>query len=93
MRVTWSQRARSDLVEIRSYIAEDDPGAAAVIASRIEGAANTLEDFPRRGRPGRLPGTRELVVPRTPYVVMYRLREDMVVILRVVHGSQQWPRL
>jgi toxin ParE1/3/4 len=89
--VAWSPRALNDLQDIRGHIAKDDPRAAAVIAGRIESAINTLADFPYRGRPGRLRGTRELVVSRTRYFVLYRVREDVTDIVRVVHGAQRWP--
>jgi toxin ParE1/3/4 len=50
-----------------------------------------LAEFPRVGRSGRIPGTRELVVLRTPYFLVYRIDEPLVEILRVVHGARQWP--
>ena len=59
--------------------------------TRILGAVETLTQFPFRGRAGRLPDSRELVVARTPYVVVYRVDGDEVVILRVRHGAQRWP--
>jgi len=43
------------------------------------------------GRRGRVPRTRELVIQRTPYIAIYALRSDLVFILRIVHGAQQWP--
>jgi toxin ParE1/3/4 len=47
--------------------------------------------MPHRGRPGRWPGTRELVIPRTPYIVPYRVQGDLIEILRVFHGARRWP--
>jgi toxin ParE1/3/4 len=59
----------------------------AVIAT----AVNRLADFPALGRPGRKPGTRELVIPRLPYIVIYRVRGERVQILRVLHTARERP--
>ena len=83
--------ALADLVELRAYIAEDRPQAASAVARRILDAASHLERFPEMGRPGRVAGTRELVVNRTPYLVPYRIREDTIELLRVLHGARKWP--
>jgi len=89
--VVWHPSALDDLESLRTYIARDDPGSAAVIAQRILDAVDTLAEFPQRGRLGRVADTRELVVSRTPYIVAYRLSKDNVEILRVLHGAQRWP--
>ena len=91
MIVIWTRPAIRDMRHIRAYIARDAPGNAAVVARRLRGAAESLRDYPGRGRPGRSPHTRELVVPRTPYVVAYRLSGEAVFILRVLHGARRWP--
>lgn len=91
MRLRWSQPALNDLVELRAYIANDRPQAASTVARRILEAVIRLEQFPRMGRPGRVAGTRELVVTRTPYLVAYRIREDTIELLRVLHGARRWP--
>jgi toxin ParE1/3/4 len=74
-----------------SYIAQDDPAAAAEVAHRIVDATETLGKFPAAGRPGRVPGTRELIVSGTPYLLPYRVKEDVVEILRVLHAGRRWP--
>ena len=61
------------------------------MGSAIEVAVSRLADFPESARPGRVPGTRELVVPATPFIVVYRIEATCVVILRVLHGAQKWP--
>jgi len=76
----------------RRYIARDNPAAATQIASRIRAAAKRLAEHPEMGRPGRIAGTRELVVPKTPYIVAYRVRGEVVEILSVMHGAQEWPQ-
>jgi toxin ParE1/3/4 len=59
---------------------------------RIQNAVRLLAEMPRRGRPGRWPGTRELIVPRTSYIVPYRVAGDHIEILRVFHGARRWPQ-
>jgi toxin ParE1/3/4 len=92
MIVFWSPQAVEDLAALRAYIAEDDPAAARRVALRIvHGIEDLLAGHPGMGRPGRVPGTRELVVPRTPYVVPYRVRNNRIQVLRVYHGARKWP--
>lgn len=91
MIVVWSLLARQDLEALRTYIARENPTAAARSASRIAAAAKRLSRYPQLGRAGRQAGTRELVVPRTPYVVIYILLEQRLEIVRVLHGAQRWP--
>jgi len=90
MRVRWLRTALRDLELQIDYIAADDPEAVARASDRIRRAAERLVDFPEMGRAGRVPSTRELVVARTPWIVVYRLA-DSVEILRVIHSSQRWP--
>lgn len=87
MRVLWGNVARADLLHIRQYIALTNPQTAARLAERIRRASRRLGDLPRVGRPGRCPGTRELVVTDTSY----RITPDAIEVLRVLHGRQRWP--
>jgi toxin ParE1/3/4 len=91
MRVVWTARALLDLASLRAYIGQDNPGAAERQVERVLAAAARLAEFPETGRPGRRAGTRELVVSRTPYLVPYRVRGQLVEVLRVLHGRQRWP--
>lgn len=91
MRVVWSPQARQDLREIYLYIAEDNPHAARVLQERIKACVNLLTENRYLGRPGRVPGTRELTVPRTPYLLPYRVVKERLEILRVYHGARLWP--
>jgi len=91
VQVKWLARALRNLREEADYIAQDDPQAAARIVLRIESAVAQLAQHPALGRTGRVPGTRELVVPDTPYIVPYRIRRQQVEILRVFHGRRRWP--
>jgi toxin ParE1/3/4 len=91
VRVRWLDQAVEDLKAVRSYIARDNPSAAADVAQRIHDAIKILGDYPAAGRAGRVPNTRELVVAGTPYILPYRVRAESVEILRVLPGAQQWP--
>ena len=91
MRVAWVPRAQADLRAISEHIAADDLGAALRVADRIYNLAKRLADHPRLGRPGRLAGSRELVVSGSPYLVIYRIRAADVEIIRIIHGAQNWP--
>lgn len=91
MKIRWLRTALRNLDEQTAYIASDNPEAALRIAARVRGAIERLGRHPSLGRPGRVPGTRELVVSGTPYVIPYRVRGEQVEILRVFHGAQRWP--
>jgi toxin ParE1/3/4 len=91
MNLRWSRQALTDLRSIREYIAREDPGSAVVMLTRLRIATNLLVEYPHVGRVGQLVDTRELIVSRTSYIVVYRLRGDVVVILRVRHGAQDRP--
>lgn len=91
MEVKWTVSALLDLQEIRAYIAGEKLWAAARVADRIRTSVDLLRRFPRLGREGRVSGTRELVVSRTPFLVAYLIKQDQIEILRVLHGAQKWP--
>jgi len=91
MRLIWTARALRDLGSARDYIAADNLAAARRQVELILQAAEILTRFPETGRPGRIVGTRELVVGRTPYIIPYRLRDGAVELLAVLHGRQRWP--
>ena len=87
----WASRARQDLREIILYIAEDSPQTAAIVNERILNAVDLLAKMPESGRPGRVPGTRERVVGRTPFILIYIVESAQVRILRVLRGARKWP--
>ena len=92
MTILWSPEAIDDLTSLRAYIAEDNPAAAQGVALHIiHNIEQLLPNNPQMGRPGRVPGTRELVIPKTPFVVPYRLQRNVIQILRVYHGARRWP--
>ena len=85
-KLVWAQFALSDRDDIFTYIEAENPRAAIHVDEQIVLAARRLLDFPESGRPGRLAGTRELVIPRTPYRTA-----DTVRVLRILHSAQMWP--
>ena len=91
MRIRWLKTALRNLDEEASYIATDDPVAAGKVVERVLGAVARLAHHPAMGRPGRIPGTRELVVPATRYLVPYRVVGDEIQVLRVFHTSRRPP--
>jgi toxin ParE1/3/4 len=91
MRLIWLRAAVRSRERQIDYIAEHNPDAAARMEQRIVDATDQLLDHPRLGRVGRAPGTRELVVARTPYIVIYEIEGDMIRIVRVLHTVQRWP--
>jgi toxin ParE1/3/4 len=92
MKIVWSPEAIQDLISLRAYIAEENPAGARRIVLRIlHDVEHLLPDNAQMGRSGRVPGTRELVVPRTPYIVPYRVQRATIQILRVFHGARRWP--
>jgi toxin ParE1/3/4 len=92
MRVEWLRTALRNLDEEATYIAADDLAAARLVVKRIFDAVAQLAEQPGLGRPGRVPGTRELVVSRTHYIVPYRVRGDAIQILRIFHASRRPPQ-
>ncbi|MGJ3699642.1 type II toxin-antitoxin system RelE/ParE family toxin [Variovorax sp. AFSI2.2] len=92
MRIKWLRAALRNLDEEATYIATDDAAAARLVVGRIFQSVAMLALQPGLGRPGRVPGTRELIVPKTRYIVPYRVRGDTVEILRVFHTSRRLPQ-
>ncbi len=86
----WLELARADLLAIVDYISDDNPDAAQRVKDDIEAKAKKLPDFPKIGRPGRIEGTRELVI-WSNYILVYQESTLIVKILRVLHSAQQWP--
>ena len=92
MKVIWTELALQDIEEIWVYIAQDSRASATKTISKIRHATQRLIKHPETGRPGRAMGTRELVVPATPYILPYRMRGNVLEILAVMHGKQDYPQ-
>ena len=90
MNLVWARLASADRIEIREYIAKDNPAAALALDGLISEQANRLVDHPGLGRPGRVAGIRELVVQQN-YILIYDTAPDRVRVLRVLHAARQWP--
>ncbi len=92
MNIIWSPEAIQDLKSLRADISQDIPAAAMRVVLRIiHDIEQLLLDNLQMGRPGRVSGTRELVIPQTPYIVPYRVQRGAIEILRVYHGARRWP--
>ena len=87
--IIWSPLARTRLREIRAYVAHDKPEAAERLATRIVSMVEALRTHPHLGRVGAEAGIRELVIGRTPYIVLYRVQGERVVISTIWHGAQR----
>lgn len=94
MQVKWLKKALQNLDDEAEYIAQEDPAAALLVVQRIVEAINLLLDNPALGHPGRIHGTRELVIPDTRYIVPYRVRPQLkrIEILRIFHTSRRLPK-
>lgn len=91
IRLVWRPMAVEDRAAIMDYIAQDTPSAALELDEEIEAKTDALVSHPKLYKPGRVKGTREMVI-RPNYVVVYREMPTEVTILRVLHAAQQWPR-
>jgi toxin ParE1/3/4 len=91
MRVFWLERAWQDRRSQLDYIAARNPAAARAMGDLLQAALHQIRDFPLSSPEGRIRGTRELRVSRCPWLIIYRLETDRLVILRLLHSSQEWP--
>ena len=92
MHLVWTRPATNDLDTIEDYLIVRNPVAAIdVVFEIIDAVEEQLAPHPHIGRPGKTFGTREFVVPGTPYVVMYRVVDETLELLRVLHGARKWP--
>jgi addiction module RelE/StbE family toxin len=91
LKIQITKPATTDLQEIDNYIRQDNPAAAARTVIRVLDAIEYLSTFPTIGRVGRLPRTRELIVSRTSFIVVYQVRQQTVFVLRILHAARKWP--
>jgi toxin ParE1/3/4 len=91
MRLRWTSPAANDLYRIVERIQNDNPEAAAEVAKTLYEECGRLQRFPRSGRTGRISGTRELVFPGLPYIVVYQIKDEVIEVVRIYHGAQDWP--
>jgi len=91
MRIKWLDDAVHDLYSLRQYIAQDNNSAAKSVAKKIIDTVELLAEQPAIGRQGRVSNTRELVVSGTSYIVPYRIKNEVVEVLRILHCAMKWP--
>jgi addiction module RelE/StbE family toxin len=91
MLVRWTQSAAADLESIVNFIRDDSAEAARRVGRRLYLAAESLAGMPLRGRVGQVEGTRELILAQLPYIVVYRVMERDIQIIRIRHAAQEWP--
>ena len=91
MEIIWRSTAIDDIEHVQRYIAQRNPAAGARAFGAIRTEARRLATAPHLGRPGRMDGTRELVIADTPYLVAYAVIDERLAILAVLHGAQEWP--
>lgn len=91
MRLRWTPLAVADLHGIDEYLKEHHPRYREATIRKLYGKLRALKDAPNIGRLGRIAGTRELVFPPMPYVAVYRISGETIEVLRMYHGSQNWP--
>ncbi len=91
MKIRWLNLALADLDNIFEFIAEDKPVAAKKVVQLIWDSVKMLKDHPEMGRAGRVAETRELIINNTPFIVPYRVKDNTIQILRVIHSARKWP--
>ena len=90
--IEWTEQATRHLDQAHDYITlSGGDEVATMITMQIVTSVQRLETFPMSGRAGRVPGTRELVIPNTPFIAAYAIEKARIVILAVYHGAQHWP--
>ncbi len=90
MRVVWTPEAQQDRADVWDYIAADNPRAAVRMDALFSDTAARLAEHPELGKPGKIPGTRDLI-PHESYRLVYEINGDTVWILTLVHNARQWP--
>ena len=91
MKIRWTEGAEHNFDQIEEYIALDNPAAAVATIHKVFAAAVMLADYPALGRRGRERGTKELVVAGIPYIIIFAIHRDQLIILRVLHTSMKYP--
>lgn len=91
MMIQWLDDAVNDLQSLQHYISQDNKMAARKVVKTVLHAIDALSEHPAIGRPGRVPNTRELIVSGMPYIIPYRVKHNVIQILRVFHCAMRWP--
>lgn len=91
MQLRWTEEAADDLEHIADYLRAHTPSRARDLIRAVYDAPSELLPFPNRGRQGKKEGTRELVLSPLPYIVIYKVVEETIFVVRILHGAQKWP--
>jgi addiction module RelE/StbE family toxin len=91
MQLRWTEDAAADLERIADYLLAHAPERASRLVRALHEAPSTLLTFPNRGRPGKKDGTRGLALSPLPWIIVYAVRGDVIYVVRILHGAQQWP--
>jgi toxin ParE1/3/4 len=91
MEIIWTEEAHGDVEHIMAYIARDNVSAARELTEPVASIVELLPTQSAMGRPGRVAGTRELVIPHTQLIIPYRVKHSEITVHRVYHGARQWP--
>ncbi len=91
MKIKWLRKALKNLETIHEYISALNREAAKQTVAKIRIGIDKLAEFPQMGRPGRVKGTRELIIGNTPYIVIYRVKQNNIEILRILHSARKFP--
>jgi toxin ParE1/3/4 len=90
--IVWTEQATRQLDQVHDYIMlANSEQVADQLTMRIATSVEQLATFPTSGRPGRVTGTRELVVSNSPFIIAYCIERERIVVLAIYHGAQQWP--
>jgi toxin ParE1/3/4 len=91
MRIQWTKGAKYNLKQVEEYIGQDNPQAAIDTVLKIIKSVEALADYPAMGRAGGIFGTRELIISGAPYIAPYRVDDERIIIIRVLHSAARWP--
>jgi toxin ParE1/3/4 len=91
LRIEWLRSAIASRRKQLAYVAESNPQAAIEIGSRIDASLLRLTDHPEIGRKGRIQDTRELPIAGTPFIIVYRIEPDALLVMRILHHARSWP--
>lgn len=91
MKIVYTKLAQSDLSDLVDYLSLTSADSALKVLEKLEDSLTLLSEHPEMGRPGRVPETRELVVPDTSYIIPYKVEGELLVVLRVYHAARKWP--
>lgn len=91
MQVKWLKWALRNLEQARNYVFQDNPTAAQELIIKIQNAANQLQKYPFMGKNSRVECTKELIISNSPYILIYRVKEESVEVLRILHTSKRYP--